>query len=114
MAENTPGADGSVMSSWGTKDSREDESDDDRTEILSDAETAVYDRHGGEGAEDNFDTISHFWSAYLGFEIAPQDVANMMVLLKVARNADGVYTEDNYADIAGYAECGARYEGEGE
>lgn len=110
MAENTPDADGSVMTWWG----RDGGEDDDRTEILSEAERAVYDRHGGEGAEDNFDTIARFWSAYLGFEVAPQDVVNMMVLLKVARNADGVYKEDNYADIAGYAENGARLMGEGE
>ena len=39
-------------------------------------------------------------------DVTPTDVANMMVLMKVARNASGVYKEDNWIDICGYAALG--------
>ena len=31
----------------------------------------------------------------------------MMILMKIARNMGGVYKQDNWIDIAGYAVCGA-------
>jgi hypothetical protein len=85
------------------------------TEILDKAAEIVYDRPDSHGEpEDSFKTIAEMWNGYLrggGIpdpNIRPHDVANMMVLLKVARNAEGHYHEDNYVDIAGYAENGAR------
>lgn len=68
-------------------------------------------------AEDSFETIAHFWQNYLwelGFKncLDPHDVANMMILMKVARNATGVYHQDNWADIAGYAAHGDRLQGQ--
>lgn len=58
--------------------------------------------------EDNFNTIAMFWNAYLGRQIiAPEDVAMMMALLKIARIATGTATEDSFVDLAGYAACGA-------
>jgi len=66
--------------------------------------------------EDSFDTIAELWNGFLrGGGIADPnldgaDVANMMILLKVARNSQGHYHEDNWVDIAGYAESGARVE----
>lgn len=90
-------------------------SDEPDTHILHDAMETVYSRPDTHGEpEDSFRTISEMWCGYLrgqGIEdpnIRPHDVANMMVLLKVARNAEGHYHEDNYEDIAGYSECGAR------
>lgn len=65
--------------------------------------------------EDNFVVISNLWSCYLTaifgdkLEISPCDVANMMILLKVARNAGGSKL-DNWIDIAGYAACGGEIE----
>ena len=43
-------------------------------------------------------------------ELTAVDVANMMMLLKVAR---GLHTpkRDNWTDIAGFARCGARIQG---
>ena len=37
--------------------------------------------------------------------IAPEDVAMMMVLLKVGRLMTGDYLADNYVDICGYVAC---------
>jgi hypothetical protein len=86
--------------------------EDNPTEILDKAAEIVYDRPDSHGEpEDSFGRIADFWQSYLGVPscvIEPEDVANMMVLLKVARNAEGHYHEDNYVDIAGYAENGAR------
>lgn len=57
-------------------------------------------------AEDSFAVISQMWSAYLGRDITSVDVANMMILMKVARNSSGVYKDDNWIDICGYAALG--------
>lgn len=82
---------------------------DDETHILEEAAETVYERPNQHGEpEDSFGKIAQMWSAFLGAEITPSDVANMMILLKVSRNAEGHYTEDNYTDIAGYSENGAR------
>ncbi len=71
-------------------------------------------------AEDNFNTIADFWEAYIkkccvGSDIdvcvRPEDVAAMMILLKVARVSSGHAKEDNWIDIAGYAACGGEIEG---
>lgn len=87
------------------------ETTDERELLLADAGAAVL---GGReeaygSAEDSFSRIASFWGAYLAVDIAPRDVANMMVLLKVARNARGGH-RDNWVDIAGYAACGSAAE----
>lgn len=56
--------------------------------------------------EDNFNRIAGFWAQYLGMELGPWDVANMMILLKVARSMNDPTVQDNWVDIAGYAGCG--------
>lgn len=58
--------------------------------------------------EDNFQAIANFWNEYLGnyddtFKLSKQDVANMMILLKVARMRSSPNHKDNYIDAAGYA-----------
>lgn len=58
-------------------------------------------------AEDSFATIAQMWSAYLDHPVTSADVANMMILLKIARNSSGVYKDDNWIDICGYAALGA-------
>lgn len=81
------------------------------TYILDDAIETVYSRPDNHGdPEDSFGTIADLWSGYLDVDVDPADVANLMVLLKVARNREGHYHEDNWVDIAGYAENGARLE----
>ena len=80
-----------------------------RKETLTLAEQAVCgDRQQSYGSpEDNFKLIAQLWDAYLDTEITPQDVAVMMILLKIARISTGTNKDDNWVDIAGYAACGA-------
>ena len=64
--------------------------------------------------EQNFASIADLWTTYLAYlpnEIAPKDVAAMMILLKVARIASGHGKMDNWVDIAGYAACGGELDG---
>lgn len=55
--------------------------------------------------EDNFQFIADQWASYLNYPIDRQDVANMMILLKIARTKTGTGTDDCFIDIAGYAAC---------
>jgi len=58
--------------------------------------------------EDSFGLIAEFWNTYIArieFPIDAQDVAAMMILLKVARHATGGEMADNWVDMAGYAAC---------
>ena len=50
----------------------------------------------------NFERTAALWSAYLGHDISPHDVAMCMVLIKVSRCKAGD-NADNYLDIQGYA-----------
>lgn len=77
-------------------------------DILNKAAVIVTgERQGTYGnAEDSFGRIGKLWSAYLNRDVTEEDVANMMILMKVARNASGVYKEDNWIDICGYAALG--------
>ena len=59
-------------------------------------------RNAGQG-ENSFTLISELWSAYLNHHIDPDEVAMMMVLLKVARSKLQAYNPDNYVDAAGYS-----------
>lgn len=64
--------------------------------------------------EDNFATIADMWNAYIErsrqskkalWHLNARNVADMMILMKVARLAAGG-TRDSYVDVAGYAACG--------
>lgn len=85
-----------------------------RADILDAAEKCVcQDRKDAYGnLEDNFEKIADLWTAYLvGLDddeicLTGCDVANMMILLKVARGAANPAHLDNWVDIAGYAACG--------
>ena len=69
------------------------------------------DRYGN--PENTFKVIGDLWGAYLRAlepsmpPILPEDVANMMVLLKMARIVCGMYSMDNDVDLIGYAMLGA-------
>lgn len=52
---------------------------------------------------DNHQNIARLWSAYLGVTITADQVALMMVLLKVARTKTGQLNRDDFVDMAGYA-----------
>lgn len=79
-----------------------------RKDILEQAAQAVcVDRNKQYGEpEDNFEVIARYWSTYLETQVNAEDVANMMMLFKIARNTTGKSKADNWIDIAGYAACG--------
>lgn len=70
--------------------------------------------------EDNFKTIASLWEVYLktkcvgggaDISINADDVAVLMILVKIARISSGHAKYDNWIDIAGYAACGGEIEG---
>lgn len=88
-----------------------------RKRILDDAiDRVCSDRNDRYGEpEDNFKLIAKLWTAYLNAALpdgavknalTPQNVADMMILLKIGRCATAL-TEcrDTYVDVAGYAAC---------
>lgn len=82
-----------------------------RAGILEKAKTCVCGQREEDygSPEDNFQLIADLWELYLDTPLDATDVANMMILLKVARNAGGSKL-DNWIDIAGYAACGGEIE----
>ena len=90
------------------------------TSVLLEAQEAVF----GERAKtyghpkENFKRIADLWNAYFvaqypGFGppapvLEPVDVAQMMILMKMARLVETPNHRDSWVDIAGYAETGAR------
>lgn len=62
---------------------------------------------------DNFENIAKFWNSYLNAAhgdhppIEAVDVANMMILLKMARNIHKP-KRDSWVDMAAYSQCGAK------
>ena len=89
-----------------------------RTDILRNATEIInHDRQSTHGnPEDSFANIANLWSAYLDKTISTQQVAIMMILLKVARTKNGNNHMDNFIDIAGYSalagEIGLRNDGQ--
>jgi hypothetical protein len=69
----------------------------------------------GDTAE-SFRMISELWSVYVnharanreGPPVTPHDVAQMMILIKIARSVYGE-SEDNFIDTAGYAALAAMF-----
>lgn len=83
------------------------------TYVLDAAKRTVYERPDQHGEpEDSFALIAELWSDYLGIDIEDYEVCDLFILMKVARNQQGVYHEDNPEDIAGYAENYARLRSE--
>lgn len=58
-------------------------------------------------AEESFARIAKLWSALLGIEIAPWQVAQLMAAMKLSRLTTTHDHEDSYVDLAGYAALGA-------
>jgi len=57
---------------------------------------------------ENHRNIARLWGAYLEMPLKEEQVALMMVLLKVARTKQGRFNEDDYVDMAGYAAIGGQ------
>ena len=80
------------------------------TDILKKTEKLVSkdreDKHGDKVI--NHENISRLWSSYLqnkfklNLIILPEDVANLMSLLKIARTQAGKFNLDDYIDACGY------------
>jgi Domain of unknown function (DUF6378) len=79
-----------------------------RVGVLRNAELMITkDRNSQYGEpEDNFGLIAKMWGVYLNEEITSEDVACMMIMLKVARAKSSANVADHWIDIAGYAACG--------
>jgi hypothetical protein len=80
-----------------------------RVEALREAAKIVtQDRNANYGdPEINFSRTAKIWSVILGHDITNEQVAMMMVGLKMARFAHGSgFQPDTWIDIAGYAGCG--------
>ena len=81
------------------------------TEILEKTKKLVsesrHDKHGDKVI--NHKNIGRLWNAYLAnkfklnLNLLPEDVANMMCLLKIARTQAGSFNLDDHIDAAGYA-----------
>jgi hypothetical protein len=84
-----------------------------RSEVLLEAEGLINgDRNISYGTPtQNFENIGEMWTTFLkhklkdGEVVSPSDVADLMILLKVARNI-AQKKRDTYVDVAGYAGCG--------
>jgi len=61
--------------------------------------------------ERNFAEIADLWSARLGVDITPEQVAIMMIDLKTVRAWNNPGHVDNWVDMAGYAACGGECAG---
>lgn len=72
--------------------------------ILDEANSIIYgDREKTYGnPAKNLNNIANFWSVYLDVEISAQDVAQMMVLLKLARLMNTPNHRDSLVDAVGY------------
>jgi len=85
--------------------------------ILQEAQRLIHgERNKNYGhPRENFADIAVLFTAYLDKEIDEIDVANLMILVKVARVKGTGYHRDSFTDIAGYAGCVERiYEEPGE
>ena len=93
-----------------------------RSEFLDQVKEIVccsrQDQHGN--PENTFERIGELWTGYMRARwgavaiVAPTDVANMMVLFKVARAIGNPGNLENYLDMAGYAANAAEIVSQGE
>ena len=75
-----------------------------KEEILDNAMAAVGEREFTHGeCVSNNKNIAELWSAYLSVPITADEVAIMMLLLKVGRTKSRTAVKDHYVDMAGYA-----------
>ena len=86
--------------------------------IFEEAKQVILSRSGTYGkTEDSFAYIADLWQTYLthavvGRALNSKDAANMMILLKLAREQTQ-HKHDNYVDIIGYAAHADRLGGSG-
>lgn len=87
------------------------------TDILQEASELINGQRAKDygPASENFQRIADLFAAYLGDtdtdDLDTYDVANMMILVKLARLKSAGYHRDSYADIAGYAALAEKIHG---
>jgi len=82
------------------------------SKILWEIEQILADREEDYGSpEDNFQRIANLWSIHLEQTLTVDDVAAMMVLLKIARLGTSPNHRDSMLDIAGYAVIASSFSG---
>lgn len=77
-----------------------------RDKTLAEAGRLINGDRRDQYGDTTFRTLAVMWSAYLGIEVKPYQVADLMILLKVARNRHAPKA-DTFADLAGYAALGS-------
>ena len=87
-----------------------------RSRLLQEAmQITAVDRNKEYGnPEDNFQNIANYWNVYLTtipkqgniLPLTSQDVAHLMILMKLARLNTNPSHRDSLVDLAGYAACG--------
>lgn len=93
----------SIRERW--EQSIKDNASKDFDDLIAAAKEAISDRHKkNDIPERNFERIAKVWSALLNIDITPEQVALMMIGLKVVREAF-THQNDNLVDIVGYALC---------
>lgn len=72
-------------------------------DLLIEAEEIVYGERAASYGHpyDNFTNTAALWSAYLGIEITAEQVAVLMMLVKISRQRNK-HKRDNLVDIIGY------------
>lgn len=79
-----------------------------RFELLEAAKETVADRGEEYGSIwENHERIAVIWTTLLGVQIEPEQVAMMMIGVKLARLAATPEHQDSWVDIAGYAATGS-------
>lgn len=82
-----------------------------KTDLLTDAVEIIEGKSETHGSpERNFSDIADYWTRYLGVNIDPSDVAEMMIRLKLARSESGEFNEDDYRDMISYANFAANFQ----
>lgn len=80
----------------------------DKFELLDAAVEAISDRGADYGGVwENHERIAVIWTALIGIQIEPEQVAMMMAGVKLARLASSPDHQDSWVDLAGYAATGS-------
>ena len=80
----------------------------DRFDLLDAAKEAVEERGNEYGAPwDNHERIAVMWTAIMGVEFEPEQVALCLAAMKIARLAANRDHQDSWKDLAGYAATGS-------
>tara|TARA_R110000803_G_scaffold9050_3_gene28831 strand:- start:44 stop:319 length:276 start_codon:yes stop_codon:yes gene_type:complete len=84
-----------------------------RSDILAQADDIINnDRAAAHGdAHKTFAMIADRWTNLLNIPVSPEEVALMMIDLKIVRTLQSPRRADNWVDIIGYAALGAEIAG---